>query len=236
MLKEPMIASVASIPEREIFLQKTIDSIIDQVDILNVYLNSYKKIPHFLFKKKIRYFLSNGRGDFGDAGKFFPLQYYSGFLFTLDDDLYYPSDYISTMIDKVNFYKKTSFICVHGNLLPQNKINSYYKDKTGIHFSKSIVVDQKVDIPGTGTLAFHSSLYSVKMEDFSIPNMSDIWLFKVAQERNIPVISIERKNMWIKSLIIGNDEHSIYSKFSKDDSLVTKIINSTLQEIQNVSA
>ncbi|MDP1574327.1 MAG: hypothetical protein Q8L78_05300 [Coxiellaceae bacterium] len=233
MIKEPVIASLASIPERENFLQQTIDSVIDQVDILNVYLNEYKKIPHFLLKKKIRYFLSSEKGDFGDAGKFFPLQYHSGFLFTLDDDLYYPSDYVSTMIKKVNLYERSSFICVHGNLLPKNKINSYYKDKTGIHFSKLTSADQEVDVPGTGTLAFHSSLYNVKIQDFPIPNMSDIWLFKIAQKRNIPVISIARKNLWIKSLIVGDDKHSIYSKFSNNDSLVTQIINSTVREINN---
>ncbi len=60
------------------------------------------------------------------------------------------------IIDKIDCYNRKSFICVHANRLPQYKLSSYYQDKIGIHFEKALEKDIPVDIPGTGTLGFHT--------------------------------------------------------------------------------
>lgn len=220
------IASIASIQQRESTLKKTLETIIDQFDIVNVYLNGYKNTPTFLQHKKIKIFDSANYKNIGDSGKFFPLQDCTGYLFTLDDDLSYPSNYVDTIVTKIQQYQHNAFICVHGNKLPKNtKLTSYYQDKQGIHFAKSLEQDLEVDIPGTGTLAFHSSLHQVNMKDFPLPNMSDIWLYKIASEKKIPVVAIKRKNLWITPLITGEDQHSIYNKTHKNDRRVTQIIN-----------
>jgi FkbM family methyltransferase len=64
-------ASMASIPERSKLLKSSIESILDQVDILNVYLNGYRTKPAFLSDKKIRVVHSKEYGDLRDNGKFF---------------------------------------------------------------------------------------------------------------------------------------------------------------------
>lgn len=225
-MNDKTIASLASIPQRVCMLEKTIASIIDQFDIIKVYLNGYDKIPSFLSHDKIQIFSSDAHENRGDVGKFFPLQNCLGYLFTLDDDLLYPADYAKMMISKIRQYNHSAFICVHANTLPKNlKLDSYYKDKKVTHFSKKLKQDKNVNIPGTGTLAFHSSLYEVKMEDFPLPNMCDIWLYKIAKGRNIPVVSIERKRRWLTSLIYENDHNTIYEKTRCHDEQITKIIN-----------
>ncbi|WP_422824221.1 glycosyltransferase [Xenorhabdus thailandensis] len=41
----------------------------------------------------------------------------TGYLFTLDDDLIYPPDYIEKLIEKIEKYERNVFICVHGNII-----------------------------------------------------------------------------------------------------------------------
>ncbi|MCX7125357.1 MAG: hypothetical protein NTU49_06350 [Gammaproteobacteria bacterium] len=225
-MTEKIIASLASIPQRIDALEKVINSTIDQFDIINVYLNEYLTVPSFLYHNKIRIFASDIYENIGDVGKFFPLQGCLGYLFTLDDDLLYPPDYAKTMISKILQYNRSAFICVHANTLPKNsKLRSYHKNRKVTHFSKKLKRDKIVDIPGTGTLAFHSSLYQIKMEDFTLPNMTDIWLYKIAKERNIPVISVERKRRWVTSLIPETDPYSIFTRTQNRDEKITLIAN-----------
>lgn len=230
-MNNQIIASIASIPSRESLLKKCIDSILMQVDHLYVYLNEYKKIPDFIFNDKITAYSSNKYGDLADIGKFFALQNFhnhDSYLFTLDDDLLYPVDYVQVMVKKLKFYKDNVFICVHGNILPKQSLTSYYKEKIGLHYAKKLLHDTPVDIPGTGTLAFHSKCYQVNLKDFIKPFMTDIWMYNISKKNNIPVIAIEREDFWIRSLINSPDKLSIYNKFYENDSLPTKIVNTIL--------
>ncbi|WP_445496946.1 hypothetical protein [Photorhabdus sp. SF281] len=222
--KNLRIASIASIPEREYNLQITINSIYSQLDELNVYLNGYEKIPQFLNRDKIKVYMSSQFGDYGDASKFFPLKNKSGYLFTLDDDLIYPSNYIKKLVLKIEKYKRQQFICVHGNIIDRKSLLSYYKYKKGIHFSCSLDNDITVNVPGTGTLAYHSSLYSFSMESFQLKNMSDIWVAVIAKKTNIAIISVDRPDYWIRSSISKSDPNSIYSNREYLDKKICEVI------------
>ncbi len=226
MTTEQKIASIASMPQREKSLKLAISSVITQVDEVYVYLNNYAYIPIFLSNKKIKIYRSQDFGDLGDRGKFFGLQFSSGYFFSLDDDLLYPENYIAKLIEKIEQYQRKAFICVHANLLPKKPLQSYYQDKVGIHFAKALHNDQHVEVPGTGTLGFHASLYQLNWDDFPTLNMSDIWLYKIAKIKNIPIIAIKRPDAWIKPLSLQPDPQSIYARYSKNDAEITKIVNS----------
>lgn len=228
-MNDKVIASLATIPSRSTHLQTVVNSIINQVDFLYIFLNNYQTIPNFLYQEKIQFFTSQEFGDKGDINKFYALQNKEGYLLALDDDLFYPKDYIKVMVEKIDCYQRSAFICVHGNIVPKKILRSYYQEKKGVHYMRKLDNDMHVDVPGTGTIAFHSNIYQVNLNDFKYPNMTDIWIFKIARERNIPVISIERKDKWVMPLIFHQDDESIYAKFVKDDSLPTKIINHILR-------
>ncbi|MDX7997734.1 glycosyltransferase family 2 protein [Xenorhabdus sp. Reich] len=215
---------MASIPTRKEALFLSVSSIYSQVNELNIYLNGYNEIPVFLNRRKINIYVSSQFGDFGDASKFYPLKNKKGYLFTLDDDLIYPPDYIKKLIYKVEKYKRKSFICVHGNIIDKSSLLSYYKNKKGIHFSKSLDEDTIVNIPGTGTLAYHSSLHSFSMKSFPIKNMSDIWVAVIAKQKKIPIICIDRENYWVRNAITTQDSHSIYSNRKNLDQKISEII------------
>ena len=64
-----IIANIATIPEREQLLEKTVNSLKNQVDIIFICLNGHAKIPNFLIgSKNIIIQLSDNKK--GDAGKF----------------------------------------------------------------------------------------------------------------------------------------------------------------------
>ena len=65
-------------------LIKTIESIYDQADIINISLNDYDEIPVELYDKKLNIFLTNN--EKGDAYKFTNLLNSNGYFFTIDDD------------------------------------------------------------------------------------------------------------------------------------------------------
>src|SRR3990167_1357662 len=227
MTAEKIIASMAAIPSRLESLQNAVESLINQVDELIVYLNEWKVVPDFLFHKKIS--LLEG-ANLGDTGKFYGLQGAEGYLFTVDDDLIYPTNYVEKMIDKINQYHRQAFICVHGNLLPKIPIKSYYLEKKGVHCSRELKEDIKVDVPGTGTLAYHSSMYKLNMHDFGRKNMTDIWLYKLAKRLNITIICITRSLHWIKSYSLKYPSESIYLSNYKNDSYQTGIVNQVISQ------
>lgn len=218
---------IASIPARISQLAPTIENFLNKVNIIQVYLNNYKAIPSFLEHEKIHVFMSQDYGDLGDIGKFYQIEKVSGYLLTIDDDLIYPSNYVDCMINKIDAYQRKALICVHGNILPRHKLSSYYKDKKGLHFERALIKDTLVDVPGTGTLGFHTEALKISQKIFLSINMSDIWLAVYAKRNNIPIISIERSKHWIVQARGEAFEKSIYQSSFQKDTNQTKIINDT---------
>lgn len=216
---------IASIPDRIIQLEQTIYQFLKQADKIEVYLNNYTVIPQFLIQDKIQVFTSAEYGDRGDIGKFFQIEHAFGYVLTIDDDLIYPDDYVQKIIQKIDLYNRKSFICVHANRLPPNPLTSYYQDKIGIHFEKALENDTQVDIPGTGTLGFHTDLIKLTSDIFIKPNMTDLWLALYAKNKGIPIICIERTSNWLLQARGKAFIESIYKSSIKNDSFQTCLLN-----------
>jgi hypothetical protein len=216
---------IASIPERISQLEATIESFLKKVDSIQVYLNNYSSIPSFLNHKKICVFTSQEYGDIGDIGKFYQIEQQNGYILTIDDDLIYPPDYVDSMVRKIDFYQRKVLICVHGNILPKQKLASYYKDKQGVHFEKELKKDIKVDVPGTGTLGFHTDNIKISQQIFLYPNMTDIWLAVHAKQNNIPIISVERSSDWVIQARGEVFQRSIYQTSFQKDTYQTNVVN-----------
>lgn len=218
-------AKIASMPERISQLEITVKLFLKHVDKLEVYLNNYLSVPSFLRDLKIQIFTSQDSGDKGDIGKFYQIDSTVGYVLTLDDDLIYPENYVDKIIEKIDHYQKKAFICVHANLLPKHKLSSYYQDKVGVHFERKLERDTQVDIPGTGTLGFHTDSIKLSQSIFLVPNMTDIWLAVFAQENKIPIISIERHDNWLLQARGKEFNRSIYQSSFKNDTFQTELLN-----------
>lgn len=222
-MKENITIGLASFPPRQNCLKVAIDSVIHQCDKINIYLNNYKEIPVFLNNKKINCFLQN---DIGDIGKFFNIENERGYYFTIDDDIIYPKDYVTNMINSLNKFKNKVAIGVHGYTF-NKPIRNIYKDRALTHYRSSLVNYRNVHVIGTGTLAFHTSTLQLKLNDFLKPNMADIWFALSAQRNKIPLYLLPRPNKWLMDIPEALVMESIYNK-SKNKShgnYQTEVVN-----------
>ena len=215
-----ILVKIASIPSRVRQLESTIGKLLSLVDRVEVYLNNYLAVPQFLNQLKIQVFTSQEYGDRGDIGKFFQIEQATCYVLTIDDDLIYPDNYIQTMINKIDFYNRRAFVCVHANILPQFALSSYYQDKLGLHFEGVLEEDKRVDIPGTGTLGFHTDVIKLTLDIFLKSNMTDIWLGVYAKNKDIPIISQARGEAF---------KQSIYNLCVNNDVYQTSLINKSFE-------
>lgn len=210
-------ANIASIPEREQFLKKTVESIYNQVDVINLYLNNYTHNP---FENDTKINVVFGDNSKGDAGKFFFVDECDGYYFTMDDDLIYPPNYIKETIDNYN----GGVVTYHGRSFDKFPIQSYYKSATKkFRCLDNQENDEIVQVGGTGVMMFHTRLINLPFEIFIFPNMADVFVAIFCKMSNIEIECLKHEKGFIKYQNIG--ENTIFAKESKNDSRQTTLIN-----------
>ncbi|MEM9756285.1 MAG: hypothetical protein AAF914_09835, partial [Pseudomonadota bacterium] len=203
-------ASLASIPARQSQLEQVITALLPQVDRLNVYLNGYVSRPSSLDHPKITVARSQDAGDRGDAGKFYWSVDSEGYLFSCDDDLAYPPDYVRTMVAAVERHGRQALVCCHGDVVSPDFTRAYDKGARRCYpFAHRLDQDMAVHIGGTGVMAYHSDTLRVDGAAFQSLNLADIWVGVLAQRLRIPIVCIERPAGWVTQL--PGITESIYS-------------------------
>lgn len=217
-------AQLATIPGREESVTKTVASLENQADEIVISWNGYDFARGgFLGEKFTNRYTTNN--NLGDAEKFWAASTAKGYIFTCDDDLIYPPDYVKTMIRKIEQYGRKASITCHGRTFPKREIKSYYRDKLeGFRCLGTVERDVHVDSGGTGVMAWHSDLWRPEMDWFKAPNMADIFIAVEARKRNIPIICIEHLEGWIR-YIDQAPGSTIWEKHVNDDSLQTFYFN-----------
>jgi len=202
---DTITASLATIPRRVAPLKEMVDSIINQVDVLQIYLNGFedKQIPVFLFKEnKIRIYRSQEEsfGDRGDAGKFFNVQNIQGWHLICDDDIHYPADYARQMITKCDEYHRRFIVGCHGGDFNKFPLVDSYKDRKNMsHYKKTEVAkDYLVHFLATNSVCFHSDTIELCESDFPKPNMGDIWLALACQHKEVGMLCRQKEMGWIQ--------------------------------------
>lgn len=193
------VGMMATFPARFGTLAGVIDSIIDQVDWLFVYVNEADCIPNVLIHPKIKTYL--GRDHLGDLkanGKVFPLQFVKDcYVFTLDDDFVRPKNYVERMKDTIDLYDRRIVVGVHGSIF--DPIGEWYYQRTAAFGWKQALYEQKlVSLIGSGLAAFHTSELDINFSDF-LPNvMVDLQISIEARKRGLPIVCIERPAEWVQ--------------------------------------
>jgi glycosyltransferase involved in cell wall biosynthesis len=220
-----IVYSVCSIPKREASFKKCVASIIDQCDELHVYLDRYAYIPDFLkhLGAKCRVVTSDQRPGLRDNGKFLLLEENrrlakNAYYFTIDDDIVYPADYTNSMIARLQSYGNRCAVGVHGVLLKDHPAG-YFSDRRIVYnFIKGLESDRAVNLIGTGTLAFHTSVFSrFDLSEFACPGMADIFFALKCKRENIPMVAISRCDGWLVEMN-PEPQASLYHEFKNADS------------------
>ncbi len=205
-------------------LEKTIKSIYNQCDVINVALNdNHNNIPLFLYDTKINLFLTDN--SLGDAFKFMNLMNTNeGYFLSIDDDLIYPPNYVEYMVGKSKEYGDNKVITIHGRNFSKFPVGSYYRSATERYSCLTKVKnDVKVQFGGTGVMCFHSSLLKIPLSYFRVANMADVWVGKYCIENNIEIICAKHDEGYIG---YTRPTSTIYDEHSRNDRIQTLVANS----------
>ena len=196
-LGQRRIGTMASFPMRRANLRVTLDRILPQLDELRLYLNGYDAVPDFCRHEKIRVTLgANAQGDLRDNGKFHDLpRGEDAYIFTLDDDLVYPEDYVARMVHFVEMLDRRAVVGVHGVIYPQGPLERI-TDRTVIRFRKASP-GAFVDLLGTGTAAWHASAFAPDLSAFETAGVCDLWFATAAARAGLPMFAVPREEGWM---------------------------------------
>jgi hypothetical protein len=224
-MSKKIIVGIASLPERIDCLMDTINSIYDHVDKIIVGLNNYKYVPSFLQRDKIEsHILDN---SLGDAAKFYKVdEYKNHYYFACDDDLIYPKDYFSHMIEKADQYHVP--VGLHGVIF-KHPIRSMYQDRNVYHCLHTLKSDLVVDYIATCAMCIDTSKLSISLKDFKHANMADIWVGDVMNRKNIKPVVISHDKNWLtyNQKMVDGKIHTIWDEWTitKNDKIQTDIVN-----------
>lgn len=225
------IGCMASFPPRIDSLRVVVEKLLPQLDELRIYLNGYKDVPTFLVNRKIKTYLGcNELGDIRDNGKFYDTSIESSaYIFTLDDDLEYPEDYVEKLIHHIELFERQYVVGVHGVIFPETGIKTL-ADRQVFYFKKQ-AKSRFVDLLGTGTVAWHSSTLKIDLSEFLSTGMTDVYFADYTHRHQIPLYMVEREEGWLVE--IERYENSLYRESLKfENNLCDKINTGLIKRIE----
>ena len=233
---EKIVCGVATTYDRKNSLKDSVLSIINQVDELIVYQNDYYEIFDFLKNSKIKIISSKTTEiNKGDAGKFYLVgQYPNCYYLTIDDDIVYPVDYVSSIISGLKKYNNNVVVTHHGRTIKKD-FKDYYKDyENYYHYNSNVSGYNKVDMPGTGVMGFHTAKVPILFSDFENPNMADIIVGTKMKKIGVYCICLPHQNNWLKDSENYDKKNTLFNK-NKNNNLVNSYIINKFIPIKNLS-
>lgn len=221
-------AAIATYPGRINVLPIAIESLIDQVDHLFIYLNNYRSVPDFLLhhskKEKITYILDTDSRKRA-AAKFFWVNSTQGIQLTCDDDIIYPSDYVQNMVTELKKRSEDTIIAVHGAIYKNIVQDAIASREHVFNFRNSLKTSQPAHLAGTGTLCFRTKVFQRKefRELWSFAASTDEWLACFSKKHSIKLMLIARHKDWMKS--IEGMTHGLHEEKQSDSTLKNRANN-----------
>lgn len=217
-----IVATLASLASREQLLARTVASLLPQVDAICVYLNGYARVPECLRVPKILHAVlsveAGWRGAeaklwFWDRSEFkaAPAWDDDDIAVVCDDDLIYPTDYVSKMC-RALVERPGTVACVHGSVMME-PFERYATSRMVARTVHKLDRDTQVHIPGTGTMAFRvgdlSPRLSIK-EAFGWSHAVDPHVAVLCKELGLPVWSVARPPAWVKTQEMPKEGMAIF--------------------------
>ena len=224
------VATIATMPTRIEGFERSLNSMLAQVDRVFVYLDNFQSVPAFLNDNpKISVFRAEELGNYHASSRLLALGQLNSpcVLLPFDDDIVYPPDYAATLVSALGINGGRAIVGVHGRIFrPPHK--SYVRDVVTVHFSSELPATIHVHELGGGTCAFLSDRLSLDVARWPSTEMDDILLAIEAQKRSLPRIAIKRPENWLQP-ILQNQEDSLWKKAQQDDAIQSKLMRLLLK-------
>jgi hypothetical protein len=194
-------ANIATQPSRREQLKKMLKSIEGQFDVVRIYHNGYEV-------------------DLTDNGKFNHLDNWfeePEIYCMLDDDIEYPPNYREELEKAVETYK--CIVTYHGRILKE-PIKSYYKGHQVYDFRGGLDEAVRVDVGGTGVMAFDTRYFHPKgLANSENKRMSDLVFSLEVAKQGKDIVCLPKEHGWFKQIEVSdgiiNDRFGDQSKHIK---------------------
>lgn len=177
-----IVVGMATTNERASFCERAVESLVHQADEIIVYNNS------------------NHAHDYTDNAKFYALTLFNEpvYYFSCDDDILYPADYVSTMIEAIE--RTGTIVTHHGReLLGLNK--NYYREHKGFRCLDENNTEQIIDVAGTGVTAFRTDYFNpTEIYKATDKRMSDLVFSLEAAKQGKQITILKHTKVWLKDL------------------------------------
>lgn len=201
---ERITVLIASVLEREEQLKIVVERIAQQYGghkvIIQLVLNFYNEVPEWLsqFDFVVPHLNPNNTNAHDSIWEFVPND---GYIFIMDDDIFYPLDFFENLILSVERHKRRAVCTCHGSnfLLPAK---DYMDSRVTYGFTDKMERDIFVDLCGVGVCAWHTDTFDKQpaLADFRIPFMRDLFFSKFCLHRDVKIVNIQRPGNWLQGL------------------------------------
>jgi hypothetical protein len=213
----PKIGSIPTMPSRLASFEQVLPTILPQLDLLYVHLDGHDGVPSFLAGRD-NVVVSSGdelRGLRADS-RMLCLERIAtpSVVFFFDDDILYPSDYVSRLTYCLSMLQGNAVVGVHSRIfLPPHQ--NYLRDAQVMHFQEALPRPIHVHELGTGTMAFLSDRFRPDPTRWKRRGMSDINLAVEAERCKLPRVTIDRAASWLAP-IAEEQEDSLWRRTKVD--------------------
>ena len=204
-----IIVGMATTNKRARFAETAVESLVDQADEIIVYNNS------------------NEAHDYTDNAKFHALTLFNEpvYYFSCDDDILYPSDYVSTMVEAI---ERTGTIVTHHGRELLGLDRNYYRGHKGFRCLDENNTEQIIDVAGTGVTAFRTDYFNpTEIYKATDKRMSDLVFSLAAAQQGKQITILKHTKNWLKDLRVpqGLSIHFMERRNTRQNELANEIYN-----------
>jgi hypothetical protein len=224
-----IVGTLATFPARRAHLAVAVAALAPQLDRLFVVLNEYTdSLPELNEFGNVEQIIPPH--DLKDTGKFYPDMTDAEWVFTLDDDILYPPDYVTATLAKMAALGKRRVMGgYHGSVYIRQPLRGwrprqlrYWLHTYRGAASSRNVIDYRdalqeafiVDQLGTGVSVMRAEDWPGFEAMESSQRFVDVRLARLCHERQIAQVCLPRSKGWIED---GAAETSIFQDFTKRD-------------------
>ena len=202
-----------TVPRRVASANEVVRRLLPQTDCMIVHLNGHTEVPRWARDRRVR--LALHPPGTGPISRLSLMPDSAEYVFFVDDDLRYPTNYVARSVDALARLGPKHAICYHGSRWPKGaKLVDTAREV--IPYSASVAKDLPVTYMGSGTAGFHRS--TLLRLDRAAPKMfeyeDDVWTSAACARKGIRMTRVSSPANWIVPLATAYDAGALYRNAS----------------------